>query len=120
MVPVGVKSCGALTVVVFNYALLAVTDLLVHKFAGAPLAKRVVLVIDDVVGASTFVSHRVDSYRVGNPWVVLSHIFIVFGRRHHLVVNLLEGTLLGWGLKRHVVSGVAREGFVLDAQLLSV
>ena len=57
VVPVGVKSCGALTVVVFNYALLAVTELLVHKFAGAPLAERMVLVIDDVVGASTFVSH---------------------------------------------------------------
>lgn len=118
MVPVGIESGGALAVVVLYDSLLAVADLLVHEFEGAALVESVLLVIDDVVGASALVFDGLDSYGAGHPRVVLRAVFIVFGRSHHLVVHLLERPLLGGGLKRHVVRRVARESFMLNAQLL--
>ncbi len=52
--------------------------------------------------------------------MLASHVFVVFGGGHDLVVHALEGSVGFWRLETQVVCCVAWEDFLGDAELFTV
>ena len=53
----------------------------------------------------------------GNPWNLGAVVYVIVGLCAHLVVQALEGTLVGWGLHAQVIRRVPRESLRVLVQL---